>query len=411
MKGRKTEMLKLYYSVLCVQLVILVILLFTVDKINVSQKQYEPLKTVANTKTVESVSEEVSEEPTTIDNTLYEASLIAVGDNLVSDSVTHCGLQSDGSYEFSELFEELKPDIEVADIAVINQETILGGPDFKYTGYPNFNSPYEIGDAIIDAGFDVVLQATNHSYDMGLQGIKNCRKYWNKHSKEITMVGLNKSVKQQNTVTVVEKNNIKIAILNYTYGLNGYTLPEGKEYLVNLIDEEKIKSDLEKAEQIADFTIVFPHWGIEYVHEPNSEQEVLAKMMVEYGADLIIGTHPHVLEIIEWIETDNGNKALCYYSLGNYTSSQDKTSTMLGGMAKLTIQKQGNDVRIKDGAGVVPIVTHYIGGSGRITKTYKLTEYSKNLAAVHSIHSVTSDFSVSELKRIAEDVVGEWIIE
>lgn len=411
MKRRYTEKIKIYFIVLCVQLVILVILLFNVDKINVSQEKNKVVKTVANTKTVESPSEETTEEPTTVDNTLYEVSLIAVGDDLVSDSVTHCGLQSDGSYEFSELFEELKPDIEAADIAVINQETILGGPDFEYTGYPNFNSPYEIGDAIIDAGFDVVLQATNHSYDMGLQGIKNCRKYWNKHSKEITMVGLNKSVKQQNTVTVVEKNNIKIAILNYTYGLNGYTLPEGKEYLVNLIDEEKIKSDLEKAEQIADFTIVFPHWGIEYVHEPNSEQEALANMMVENGADLIIGTHPHVLETIEWIETDNGNKALCYYSLGNYTSSQDKTSTMLGGMAKLTIQKQGNDVRIKDGAGVVPIVTHYIWGSGRITKTYKLTEYTKNLASVHSIHSVTNDFSISELKRIAEDVVGEWIVE
>ena len=162
---------------------------------------------------------------------------------------------------------------------------------------------------------------------------------------------------------------------------------------------------------MADFTIVFPHWGVEYVYEPNEEQRSLAKMMVENGADLIVGTHPHVLETIEWVEAENGNKALCYYSLGNYTSSQDKTSTMLGGMAKLTIAKKGNKVWIKKGAGVVPIVTHYIWGSGRITKTYKLTDYTESLAAVHSIHTVTSDFSIDNMKEIAQSVVGDWIIE
>lgn len=356
------------------------------------------------------VSNEITEESTDNDNTLYEVDFLAVGDNLVSDSVTHCGLQSDGSYEFSELFEELKVDIQAADFAVINQETILGGPDFPYTGYPNFNNPYEIGDAVIDAGFDLALCATNHSYDMGVQGINNSINYWKKHP-EITMIGMNKNEKQYNKITVIEKNNIKMAVLNYTYGLNGYRLPEGQEYLVNLIDEEKIKSDLQKAEEMADITIVFPHWGVEYVHEPNEEQKALARMMVENGADLIVGTHPHVLQTIEWIETENGNKALCYYSLGNYTSSQDKTSTMVGGMAKLTIAKKGNKVWIKKDAGVVPIVTHYIWGAGRITKTYRLTEYTESLAAVHSIHSVTSDFSIDKMKEIAQNVVGEWIVE
>lgn len=413
MRRQKKNVLKAYSWVLLVQVVILIVMLANVENLSVENGLDETEKmTVLYTDEDDKGSgkEQSQEEATTADNTLYEVSLIAVGDNLISDSVTHCGLQEDGSYEFSELFEELKEDIEAADLAVINQETILGGSDFEYTGYPNFNSPYEIGDAIIDAGFDIVLHATNHSYDMGLEGAKNCLNYWNNHP-EIAMVGMNQSAEEQNSIKIVEKNNISIAILNYTYGMNGYKLPEGKEYLVNLIDKKKIASDIKRAEEMADFTIVFPHWGVEYVHEPNEEQRELANMMVEKGADLIIGTHPHVLETIEWITSENGNQALCYYSIGNYTSSQDKTATMLGGMAKLTIRKKGSQVYIKDGAGVVPIVTHYIWGSGRLTKTYKLTEYDKELASAHSINTVTDDFSVDKLNKIAEEVVGKWIVE
>lgn len=390
--------------ILSVLVAALVIVLINLDRFTEDKVAKRPQRQIAAEK------ESESEEPTTIDNTTYKVNFVAVGDNLISDSVVHCGLKSDGSYEFGELYEELKEDIQRADLAAINQETILGGPDFDYTGYPNFNSPYEIGDAVREAGFDIVLQATNHSYDMGVQGIQNSIKYWKKYP-EITMAGLNKSQKKQDEIKIVEKNNIKFAVLNYTYGLNGYQLPEGQEHLVNLLDEETIINDLQRAEELADFTIVFPHWGIEYSYEPNEAQKYLAKVMVENGADLIIGTHPHVLQPVEWILSDNGNKALCYYSLGNYTSSQDKTATMLGGMAKLTVVKRGNDIKIKKNAGILPIVTHYIWGEGRITKTYKLNDYTEPLAAVHSIHSVADDFSIDKLNEIAEQVVGDWIIK
>lgn len=409
---KNKNLLKVYGLILSVQIAVLIVLLANTENLSVENDagEKERITVLFTDDELNSAKNEDVEEITNIDNTLYEVNLIAVGDNLISDSVTHCGLKDNGSYEFSELFEELKDDIKKADLAVINQETILGGPDFEYTGYPNFNSPYEIGDAIINAGFDVVLHATNHSYDMGLEGAKNCLNYWNNHP-EITMVGMNRSIEEQNSIKVIEKNNISIAILNYTYGMNGYKLPNDKEYLVNLIDEKKIVSDLKKAEKLADFTIVFPHWGVEYVHEQNEEQRKLANIMVENGADLIIGTHPHVLESIEWIVSDNGNQALCYYSIGNYTSSQDKTATMLGGMAKLTIRKKGEEVYIKDDAGIIPIVTHYIWGQGRLTKTYKLTEYSEKLAKVHSINTVTDDFSMDRLNEIAENVVGKWIVE
>ena len=245
-----------------------------------------------------------------------DVTLIAVGDDLVSDSVLYTAKRSDGTYDFSSVYEKMKPDFKKADIAIINQETILGGDKFEYKGYPCFNTPDSMGKAIMDAGFNIVQQASNHSYDTGVEGIEHCIKYWKKHKKKVLMVGLNENEEEYNTIPIFKCKGIKFAILNYTYGLNGFKLPEDKGYLVNLLDDahwDKVKSDIEKAEQIADFTIVLPHWGQEYVQpDPIPEQEKWAKMMVEAGADLIIGTHPHVVEKIQWIKSDNGNSALCY---------------------------------------------------------------------------------------------------
>lgn len=231
-----------------------------------------------------------------------DVTLIAVGDDLVSDSVLYTAKRSDGTYDFSSVYEKMKPDFKKADIAIINQETILGGDKFEYKGYPCFNTPDSMGKAIMDAGFNIVQQASNHSYDTGVEGIEHCIKYWKKHKKKVLMVGLNENEEEYNTIPIFKCKGIKFAILNYTYGLNGFKLPEDKGYLVNLLDDahwDKVKSDIEKAEQIADFTIVLPHWGQEYVQpDPIPEQEKWAKMMVEAGADLIIGTHPHVVEKI-----------------------------------------------------------------------------------------------------------------
>ena len=242
-----------------------------------------------------------------------DVTLIAVGDDLVSDSVLYTAKRSDGTYDFSSVYEKMKPDFKKADIAIINQETILGGDKFEYKGYPCFNTPDSMGKAIMDAGFNIVQQASNHSYDTGVEGIEHCIKYWKKHKKKVLMVGLNENEEEYNTIPIFKCKGIKFAILNYTYGLNGFKLPEDKGYLVNLLDDahwDKVKSDIEKAEQIADFTIVLPHWGQEYVQpDPIPEQEKWAKMMVEAGADLIIGTHPHVVEKIQWIKSDNGNSA------------------------------------------------------------------------------------------------------
>ena len=336
--------------------------------------------------------------------------IVAVGDNLIHNSVLKSGRINDSTYNFDRLFEVMKKDFQKADIAIINQETILGGSFRPYDGYPNFNSPFELGDAIIEAGFDVVLHASNHTLDVGVQGIHNCIEYWKKH-KEIACLGINESKEEREHIKIIEKNGIKFALLNYTYGLNGRTLPKDKSYLVNLIDTTLIINDLRKAEQIADFTIVFPHWGEEYVYKPNKNQRQLAQLMTENGADLIIGTHSHVLQSIEWIECDNGNKALCYYSLGNYTSGQLASPRVLGGMAKITIAWEDGSAHIIN-AGITPTITHYEWVKGTsMHKTYKLSDYTNNLERRHSLNYYDSTFSIKNLQQLADQIIGDWIID
>lgn len=337
-------------------------------------------------------------------------SLVAVGDNLIHNSVLKSGRINDSTYNFDRLFDILRGDFQEADIAIINQETILGGDIFPFDGYPNFNSPDELGDAIIKAGFDVVLQASNHTLDVGVQGTINCIDYWRRHP-EITYLGINRNQEERDSIKVVEKNGIRFALLNYTYGLNGRILPKDKAYLINLIDTAEIKNDIEKAETIADFTIVFPHWGVEYVYVPNKEQKMLAEMMTECGADLIIGTHPHVLQPIEWIVSDNGNRSLCYYSLGNYTSGQKATPRILGGMAEVKIKRHNDSIYIED-AGIVPLITHYEWVKGTsLHQTYKLSEYTERLEKRHSLNYYDSTFSVKTIKDLSTQIVDEWIID
>lgn len=335
--------------------------------------------------------------------------LLAVGDNLLHQKVIDSGKKEDGNYNYDHLFERLKWDIKAADIAVINQETIFGTKKMGYSGYPRFCSPTAVGRAISKAGFDIVLHANNHTMDKGVDGILTTLKYWDQYS-NITPLGIYRSQEEANQITYVDKNGITIAFLNYTYGLNGNALPSSKSYLVNIIDRNKIKSQLKQARKKADFVVVFPHWGSEYVYEANRYQKEYATFFNEQGVDLIIGTHPHVLQPIEWIEGKTGHKTLVYYSLGNYISSMDYTDRMLGGIANVTIIKEGKKTYIKN-ASITPIVTHYERGGDYNFTVYKLTDYTQKLASKHYILKGKwgRDFSLKALKKLTNDIVGDFI--
>ena len=297
----------------------------------------------------------------------YELSLIAVGDNLIHGSVykdanKHANYNG---YDFKPMITNIKEIVSNYDIGYYNQETILGGTELGLKSYPVFNSPYEVGDAMIDAGFNLVSLATNHTLDSGEKAVLNSRNYWNSKS-NVLAVGSYSSTEERNEVHVEEANGITYTMLNYTYGTNGIKVPSGKEYLVNVwpctgnnpdtdtkYQEYKniVKEDINRVRDKVDVLIVAMHWGVEYTHEPTRYEKDMAQFLSDNGVDVIIGTHPHVIQPVTYI-----NDTLVIYSLGNLISAQyqnQDTCTnykcMVGAMTGFKIIKtvKGNDKTIK----------------------------------------------------------------
>ena len=337
-----------------------------------------------------------------------KVTLLAVGDNLIHNTLISAGEQADGSLNYDSLYANIKPEIEKFDIAVIDQETILGGSSFEYTGYPVFNSPWEVGEAAIGAGFDIFNCATNHTMDKGWAGIEKEIEFFSNHN-EVVQLGVNSNEESYNKITYYEKNGITFALLNYTYGTNGIPLPEDKPWCVNLMDKDKITKDVTEARKNADCVIVFPHWGTEYSFEVSDYQREYVKLFSDLGVDLVIGCHPHVIEPVEWVTNETtGKKMLVYYSLGNFISHQIDLENLIGGMAQVTIEKKNGEIEITS-AKFVPIVCHYKRGeSGKFEfNVYKLSDYTNDLANTHAQSGGTVEYFTALFRRVvAEEFIG-----
>ena len=278
-------------------------------------------------------------------------SLIMAGDNLINDKLYNAAKKGDGSYDFKSMYSYIKDIVKNYDLAYYNQETILGGSEIGVSSYPAFNSPYEVGDATIDTGFNLVSLATNHTLDRGEKAIINSLNYWNNKSNVLTS-GSYLSNDDRNKVNIKEVNNITYTMLNYTYGTNGIKVPEGKEYLVNIwpctgnnpdsdtkYQEYKkvVKEDILRVRDKVDLLIVAMHFGVEYTHVPTNYQIDMAEFLSSLGVDIIIGTHPHVIMPITYI-----NDTLVIYSLGNFLSAQDTNNdynTTVGLLSSIKITK------------------------------------------------------------------------
>jgi poly-gamma-glutamate synthesis protein (capsule biosynthesis protein) len=341
------------------------------------------------------------EDPTAEEKTVNKTiNIVAVGDNLLHMPVINSGKKDDGSYDFSHLFEKLQPRFKHADISVIGQETIFAGEAEGYSGYPMFNSPSDMGKTLVKEGFDVVLHASNHVLDKWSKGIENTLSFWSSYP-EITVLGINKSEEEKQKVDIIEAKGAKIALLNYTYGTNGLVLPDDKSYLINYIDEDKIEKDVLFAENYADFTIAFMHWGTEYQSLPDDMQQKLCKKMCDWGVDLIIGSHPHVIQPVEWYHSDNGNEMLVYYSLGNYVSRQLEARNLLGGIADIDLKFNGERVYIHDYS-FVPIITHY-DKNYKNFYVYTLKEYTNDLATNHGVSLKDGPVSLERWRKMVFD--------
>lgn len=265
----------------------------------------------------------------------YTTRVFMVGDALIHSSVYADAKKSDGSYDFRNMIKLIKPIASKYDLKYYNQETILGGKELGYSTYPRFNSPQEVGDAFVDAGFNLVSLANNHTMDQGEAGVINSVHYWN--SKEgVVYSGQWLSQEERNTPKVYEVNGISYAFLSYTIWTNGLETPYGKEYLNNVYSAEKAKNDIDRVRELADVIIVAMHWGNEYSLNVSESQSEIANYLSSLGVHLIIGTHPHVVEPVEYI---NDGKTFVIYSLGNLISGQIGVERLTGLMMEVTIKK------------------------------------------------------------------------
>jgi poly-gamma-glutamate capsule biosynthesis protein CapA/YwtB (metallophosphatase superfamily) len=276
-----------------------------------------------------------------------KATLTAVGDVLLHNRVYEDAAQKDGSYNFRPMFDHVRVILHQSDIVVANEESNIGGKNLGLSSFPIFNSPQEIGDALLDAGFNFITVANNHIMDKGAVGIQSALAYWDKIGMPYT--GAFKSQEDRDHIRTLTKNGITFAFLAYTYGTNGFIIPKDKPYLVNIIQEEQMKKDIQLAKKQADVVVVSMHWGVEDQSVPNAEQKHLAAILAEMGADIIIGSHPHVLQPFAWIQRADGSKTFVMYSMGNFLSSQDQLLELIGGIGEITVikTKQGDTSKIE----------------------------------------------------------------
>ncbi len=336
--------------------------------------------------------------------------LIAVGDNLIHGPIYRQANErsNNSGFDFRPAYQQIASYLAEADLALMNQETPLGGTELGLSSYPQFNSPQELGEQMIELGFNMFSHANNHVLDAGQRGFNNTIAFWRRQSAEkpVIMAGI-AADREDDQLQILQVKDLKIALLAYTYGTNGLRLPKSSSGIIKYLDDDLICQELDKAIAEANIVIVSVHWGQEYQANANNEQKRLAQLMADNGADIIIGSHPHVLQGVEMLSTPDGKQVPVFYSLGNFISAQNRPDTMLGGMAKVQMvyDKATGKLSLTE-LGIIPLVTDYTASYKNIT-IYPLNSYTEAQANRHGVRASNSSFSLAYLKKLFNQRVPE----
>ena len=308
--------------------------------------------------------------------------VLAAGDVIAHSQILQIGKKQGGNYDF--LFRGLADIVDSADLAIVNQETplVLNG---NISGRPPFGSPPELADAYAHAGFDVVTCATNHMLDRGLQGVLDTAEVLDRAG--LQYAGIHDLQKPEDRTpsdyVLTEAAGFRTALLNYTQMTNGQPLPEEAPRCVETLSDEKtVREQLRSAREAAELVIVCVHWGTEYSADEDDFQKHWAGIFLEEGVDLVIGTHPHVLQPAALYMDMNGHVMPVFYSLGNLVSAQDAPERILGGLAGVTWERDENGAPLLAGYELLPVITHQESGdySARLPE-----DYTEELAARHRL--------------------------
>lgn len=348
-----------------------------------------------------------------------KVSFVAVGDNIVHSTVLADAKKlaegTDKDYNFVPMFENIREYIEEADFAYINQESPIAGIDRGYSGYPMFNAPDRVIYDLKEVGFDIFNIANNHMLDRHSSGYKRTVEFMNSQ-RDITTIGGYLDEDDYNNYRIVEKDGIKIAMLAYTYGTNGINPDPASEMVIPLCDQysnDEIDRQTKEAREIADIVIVSIHWGNEHWFTPSWLQEEQMEIMVNNNVDVILGSHPHVLEPMFWKDRPDGGRTLVVYSLSNILSGMNYMRNHLGGIVGFDIIKMGEDDAFVGNASFIPTVCHF-NSSVRQFKLHKLSDYTEDMLRTHGTQVRGTDTyrDMNYLYGIVEETIpDEFLVE
>ena len=321
--------------------------------------------------------------------------------------------QSDGviqPYGDSPLDEEALA--ETVYLNIINQETLICGDGFEVSGSNfNFNSPVEVGDAVVGMGFNVITMCNNHLLDKGESGLNGCLNYWDQKMQQypdILACGVYRDyVDMQQHIRTKEFNGKTVAFLSYTENTNGYSLPDNSELeIVYTSQEDIIQQQIAAAKEIADVVVVTCHWGVEDTYNVTDGVKALAQKIIDWGGDVIIGTHPHVAQTMEYLTRPDGTQGFVFYSLGNFISAQTDNMNLIGELADFNIvAKEDGSVTIED-VKVSPVITQFDDGRESNLRLYPYSMYTDELAAQHGLPYCSSStgpsYQVWSMEKIRE---------
>ncbi len=360
---------------------------------------------------------EIPDEPEPVVPEETRLTFVAFGDNLIHSSIIEDGERlakeagKSEKYYFDPMYENFEDIVGSADVAFINQETPIAGPSFPAAGYPQFNTPDEMGETLIRLGFDVINTATNHMLDCYGKGLLYHADYWaSKSELGVMQIGSYKNKEDYENIRVFEKDGVKIAFLAYTYSTNGISVGSSYDIYIPYIDNNEMTRKVKEAKEIADLVFVSMHWGWEDSFDTSYDQRDAAQALVDAGADVIIGTHPHVVQEMKWKENAEGHKTLIVYSLGNFISTMYYPWNMFGGYLSLDIVKDEEGARVENPL-FNPTMCHY-SLTRRSLKMYTLESYSQELYETHGTTLKSSAYSYDKMiAKIKEYIPEEFLTD
>ena len=359
------------------------------------------LTTLPEVEQKEEPKKEIKKEPVVDEPDEASFSFVGMGDNLIHGALYYWEMESGVGYDFTDIYEYTKPYVQEADFAYINQEVICNGDAYELSSYPVFNAPVEVLDAVADCGYDWLSTSSNHCLDTGAEGLITEMNYLEEKYPNIVYTGTHKSGEARADYIVQDINGIKVGLLGYTYGMNGFEVPEDMPWLVDVISEDLIREDMAKLNEISDVQIVAMHWGTEYQTNVTEEQAHYAQVLNECGAEVIIGTHPHVIQPCEMYHGDKQD-TLIYYSLGNFLSAQDTPAGMIGGMASFTLKYNFKTKAVSfEDVKFTPTITYFTPDYTTI-KTTTIHEFDEEMETTHGVQGTTKN----NTKIYVEEIVG-----